>query len=137
MTDHLAALFFSPPARGYTSQGASARGCGGDADLGDRLVPYHETQHVTLTALTACGAALLVAAEMPGWQRLFSQLLDLCRTTHESFATYLSRSVVAIGSGWLGVRLAGITDRHDGRPCTGPDAPMPPAYEAVAPAAST
>ena len=113
MTDHLAALFFSPAApagQGTYQPGRFDLRLRGDAGLGDRLVHYHEAQHVTLTASTAWGAALLVTAQMPGWQPLFSQLLDRCRTTHESFATYLSCSVVAIGSGWPDTALAAYPD---------------------------
>jgi hypothetical protein len=95
VTDRLAALFFSPVTtvgQGIYRPGSFDLRLRGDADLGRRLVPYHETQHVALTTSSAWGAALLVAAEMPGWERLFSQMLDRCRTTHESFATHLSRS---------------------------------------------
>lgn len=109
MKDHLAALFFTPAApvgRGTYLPGRFDLRLRGDAGPGDRLVHYHEAQHVTLTATTAWGAALLASAEMPGWQRLFGKLLDRCRTTHESFATYLSCSVVAIGFGWPDTALA-------------------------------
>jgi len=111
--DHLAALFFTPAApagRGIYLPGRFDLRLRGDADLGDRLVHYHEAQHVTLTASTAWGAALLVAAEAPGWQRLFGKLLDRCRTTQESFATYLSCSIVAIGFGWPDATLAAYPD---------------------------
>jgi len=48
---------------------------------------------------TAWGAALLLVARMPTWGRLFDQLLDQCRMTHESFATYLSCLAVTAGFG--------------------------------------
>jgi hypothetical protein len=66
---------------------------------GDRLVHHHEAQHVILSSASAWGAALYVAAEMPGWQTLFGKLLDRCRTTHESFATYLGRGAVEVLTG--------------------------------------
>lgn len=113
MTDHLAALFFSPAAdagRGIYLPGRFDLRLRGDAALGDRLVHYHEAQHVTLTATTAWGAALLVAAGTPGWEQLFGRLLDRCRMTHESFATYLSCSAVAAGFGSPEPALAAYPD---------------------------
>jgi hypothetical protein len=100
--DHLAALFFSPTAEGsrgvYTPDGFDLHLRGGE-ELADRLVHHHEAQHVLLTMSTAWGAALLLVARMPAWARLFDQLLDRCRMTHESFATYLSCSAVTVGFG--------------------------------------
>ncbi len=100
--DHLAALFFSPTAEGsrgvYTPAGFDLHLRGGE-ELADRLVHHHEVQHVLLTMGTAWGAALLLVARMPTWARLFDQLLDRCRMTHESFATYLSCIAVTVGFG--------------------------------------
>ena len=102
VTDHLAALFFSPAdvgSRGTYTPGRFDLHLRGGQDVADQLVHHHEAQHVLLTATTAWGGALLAAAGMPAWERLFDQLLDRCRSTHESFATYLSCSVVSVGLG--------------------------------------
>lgn len=72
----------------------------------DRLVHLHELQHALLTSTTAWGGAILVTSRIPGWEALFGQLLDRCRTTHESFATYMSCSVVAAGFGSPAAALA-------------------------------
>lgn len=100
--DHLEDLHFGPTAAG--SRGAYRPGSfdlrlGADESLVDRLVHHHEAQHVLLTSTTAWGAALIVAASTPRWVGLFGELLNGCRTVHESFATYLSCSVVAFGGG--------------------------------------
>ncbi|MEU8816704.1 hypothetical protein [Actinoplanes sp. NPDC048796] len=93
MADHLAALFATTEGGG---RGAYVPGRydlwlhGADAST-DRLIHHHEAQHVILNSASAWGAALHAAAAMPGWQPLFGRLLDRCRTTHESFATYLGR----------------------------------------------
>jgi hypothetical protein len=71
---------------------------GGEA-VADQLVHHHEAQHVLLNATTAWGAALMVAAEIPSWRTLFDWLLDRCRITHESFATYQSCGVISVGVG--------------------------------------
>jgi hypothetical protein len=97
--DHLGALFFAPNDLGshgkYTIGRFDLRQHGGD-DIRDRLVHHHETQHVVLTMETAWGAALLVTSRLSGWSRLFMALLENCRLTHESFATYLSCSTLAV-----------------------------------------
>jgi hypothetical protein len=107
--DHLAALFLSPMAEGsrgvYTPDGFDLHLRGGEG-LADRLVHHHEAQHVLLTMSTAWGAALLLVARMPAWAQLFDQLLDRCRTTHESFATYLSCIAVTVGLGSPAAALA-------------------------------
>ncbi|MFD1086045.1 hypothetical protein [Micromonospora andamanensis] len=102
MTDHLAALFASAargPGRGAYVPGRYDLWLRGAGAPGDRLVHHHEAQHVILSSASAWGAALYVAAEMPGWQTLFGGLLDRCRTTHESFATYLGRDAVQVLTG--------------------------------------
>lgn len=83
------------------------RGHGDDAE---RLIHHHEAQHVLLTDTTAWGAALVLASQVPRWAQLFNQLLELCRTTHESFATYMSCSVVAASSGSPEAALAAYPD---------------------------
>ncbi|HET9899227.1 MAG TPA: hypothetical protein VFQ44_30245 [Streptosporangiaceae bacterium] len=97
--DHLAALFFSPFAGG--SHGIYIPGAFdlhlGSEDLIDRLVHHHEAQHVLLTETTAWGSALSVISQLPDWAGLFTALLDRCRITHESYATYLSCSIVSAG----------------------------------------
>jgi len=108
--DHLAALFFTPTletaSRGaYTPAGYDLHLRGGD-ELADRLVHHHEVQHVLLTMSTAWGAGLLVVAQLPTWRRLFDQLLDRCRMTHESFATYLSCIAVTASVGSPAAALA-------------------------------
>ncbi|MET7403183.1 hypothetical protein ABZS66_57860 [Dactylosporangium sp. NPDC005572] len=102
MTDHLAALWLTAGddgAWGSYRPGRVDLRLRGAGDLADRLVHYHEAEHIALTASTAWGGAMLVAAQVPGWERLFEALLDRCRTTHESFATFASCSAVAAGFG--------------------------------------
>ncbi|MGI8335192.1 hypothetical protein ACRYCC_35030 [Actinomadura scrupuli] len=100
--DHLAALFLSQAEEGsrgvYVPGGFDLHLRGADA-LADRLVHHHEAQHFLLTATTAWGAALLVASKVPAWRPLFESLLDRCRATQESFATFMGCSVVAVGFG--------------------------------------
>jgi hypothetical protein len=102
VTDHLAALFASAArgaGRGNYVPGRYDLWLPGTDAPGDRLVHHHEAQHVILSSASAWGAALYVAAEMPGWQTLFGRLLDRCRATHESFATYLGRGSVEVLTG--------------------------------------
>ena len=100
--DHLARLFFAPTEDGsrgaYRPDGFDLRLRGEESTV-DRLVHHHEFQHVLLTSTTAWGAALIVAAAVPEWGPLFDGLLHHCRTTHESYATYLSLSVLAATHG--------------------------------------
>ena len=99
--DHLSALFFTPNDLGshgkYTVGRFELRHHGGD-DIRDRLVHHHEAQHVVLTMETAWGVALLVTSRISGWSQLFTTLLEHCRLTHESFATYLSCSTLAVAN---------------------------------------
>lgn len=108
-SDHLAALLFTPDAdgsRGSYTPGTFDLHLDGGEDLADQLVHHHEVQHVALTATTAWGSALLVASRVPGWTRLFAELLGRCRITHESYATYLSCSVVRASLGSPAAALA-------------------------------
>lgn len=107
--DHLAALFFSPAtdgSHGVYTPGTFELHLHGGEGFTDQLVHHHEAQHVVLTATTAWGNALIIASRAPGWAGLFEELLDRCRITHESYATYLSCSVVKAGLGSPGVALA-------------------------------
>jgi hypothetical protein len=111
--DHLAALFFEPSrgdSRGVYTLGRYDLYLHGGTDLADRLVHLHEAHHVLLTATTAWGAALLVASAMPDWSRLTTELLNHCRSTHESFATYLSCRSVGAGFGPIDAALASYPD---------------------------
>ncbi|MFI6624375.1 hypothetical protein [Streptomyces sp. NPDC050528] len=119
---HLARLFLGPAHGG--SRGAYLPGgfdlyLRGRGDDAERLVHHHEAQHVLLTDTTAWGAALVLTSQVPQWAQLFNQLLELCRTTHESFATYMSCSVVAASTASPEAALAaypdyvGLVDRLD------------------------
>ncbi|MFJ9566881.1 hypothetical protein ACIRQQ_43460 [Streptomyces fuscichromogenes] len=72
-----------------------------------------------MTDTTAWGAALVLTSHVPQWAQLFDQLLEMCRTTHETFATYMSCSVVAASTGSPEAALAsypayvGLVDRLD------------------------
>jgi hypothetical protein len=112
-SDHLAALFFSPlveASHGIYTPGRFDLHLSGKETLVDHLIHHHEAQHVLLTASTAWGAALHVAARVPQWVQSFNDLLRLCRLTHESYATYLSCSLVASHLGSPGLALASYPD---------------------------
>jgi hypothetical protein len=105
----LAALFFSPAAGGshgiYTPGTFDLHLDGGEG-FADQLVHHHEAQHVVLTATTAWGSALTVTSRVPRWAELFRELLDCCRITHESYATYMSCSVITAAFGSPAAALA-------------------------------
>ncbi|RJO66523.1 MAG: hypothetical protein C4523_12260 [Myxococcales bacterium] len=68
------------------------------------LVSLHESLHSTLTDTTAYGSLLHVYADLAGrlpeekiFLRTFRALLDRCRITHESYATYLSMMIMGQG----------------------------------------
>ncbi|MET7488527.1 hypothetical protein [Streptomyces sp. NPDC005538] len=119
---HLARLFLGPThggSRGAYLPGGFDLHLRGRGDDAERLVHHHEAQHVLLTDTTAWGAALVLTSQVPRWAELFNQLLELCRTTHESFATYMSCSVAAASTGSFEAALAsypdyvGLVDRLD------------------------
>ncbi|MET7401367.1 hypothetical protein ABZS66_48595 [Dactylosporangium sp. NPDC005572] len=73
----------------------------------DHVVYLHEVHHAVLNDATAWGGALHVYARLPGGGReTFGQLLDACRTTHESFATFSSVQIAAARHGPLGPMIA-------------------------------
>jgi hypothetical protein len=111
--DHLAALFAEPTvagSRGRYRPGHFDLRLRGEDSMADRLVHHHEAQHVVLTSTTAWGAALVIAAAMPGWADLSGHLLEHCRTVQETYATYLSRSVAELAGADGGVVLDAYPD---------------------------
>ena len=77
------------PEGNYLPTGFDLRGQGDDEVL-DRVVHVHEVHHGALNDATAWGAALHLLARMPGQSASFARMLNLCRRTHESFATIAS-----------------------------------------------
>jgi hypothetical protein len=96
-TDHLASLFFNGagPVGRYTPERVTLSLPGQDR-LADRVVYLHEIHHRGLNDSTAWGAALQIYAELPEpYRECFVLLLDLCRTTHEAYATFASVNVAS------------------------------------------
>jgi hypothetical protein len=89
--DHLAELLFTGEglsSGSYTPAGYQLRLAGLD-ETADRVVHAHETHHAALNDSTAWGTALHVYARLPAaFRDTFRKLLDRCRATHESYATF-------------------------------------------------
>ena len=97
--DHLAELLFTGEglsSGSYTPAGYQLRLAGRD-ETTDRVVHAHETHHAALNDSTAWGTALHVYARLPAaFRDTFSKLLDRCRITHESYATFGSVSMLRL-----------------------------------------
>ena len=97
--DHLAELLFTGEglsSGSYTPAGYQLRLAGRD-ETTDRVVHAHETHHAALNDSTAWGTALHVYARLPAaFRDTFSKLLDRCRITHESYATFGSVSMLSL-----------------------------------------
>jgi hypothetical protein len=73
---------------------------GHDDATGDRLVTVHEAFHATLNDCTAFGvelAATGVVARFRHDDRPVRRLVDMCRTVHESYATFTSLWLAGAG----------------------------------------
>ncbi|HEY2576590.1 MAG TPA: hypothetical protein VGI74_09815 [Streptosporangiaceae bacterium] len=108
MTDHLARLCFDGPGSSgsYTTHAFSLRLSGVRQPL-DHVVYLHEVHHAALNDVTAWGSALHVYARLPGDAgQQFIPLLDACRTTHESLATFASVQIASARHGALDGVLA-------------------------------
>jgi hypothetical protein len=113
MTDHLARLCFEGP--GFAGPGSSGRytphayslRLQGVHQPTDHVVFLHEVHHASLNDVTAWGSALHVFARLPGDARhQFGPLLDACRVTHESLATFASVYIASARHGALDHVLA-------------------------------
>ena len=112
MTDHLARLCFEGPGSTgrYTPHAYTLRLQGVEQST-DHVVYLHEVHHATLNDVTAWGSALHVYARLPAAAgRAFVHLLDACRTTHESLATFASVRLAAARHGVLDGVLAAYPD---------------------------
>jgi hypothetical protein len=108
MTDHLARLCFDGPGSSghYTPHAYSLRLAGVHQPV-DHVVYLHEVHHAALNDVTAWGTALHIYARLPGDEgQQFGPLLDACRTTHESLATFASVELASARHGALDGVLA-------------------------------
>jgi hypothetical protein len=93
--DHLARLCFegSDSTGRYTPRAFSLH-LRGVAQPTDHVVYLHEVHHAALNDVTEWGSALHVYARLPdAARRTFAPLLDACRVTHESLATFASMEI--------------------------------------------
>ncbi|MEU9171589.1 hypothetical protein AB0D34_27950 [Streptomyces sp. NPDC048420] len=112
MTDHLARLCFEGlgSTGRYTPHAYTLRLQGVEQST-DHVVYLHEVHHATLNDVTAWGSALHVYARLPAATgHAFVHLLDACRTTHESLATFASVRLAAARHGVLDGVLAAYPD---------------------------
>lgn len=112
MDDHLARLCFEggPSSGRYTPHGYDLTLHGVDEHV-DHVVYLHEVHHAGLNDETAWGSALHVYMRLPAQHRpTFHALLDSCRVTHESFATYSSVRLAAARHGDVDSVLAAYPD---------------------------
>ncbi|MEV6484069.1 hypothetical protein [Streptomyces sp. NPDC051576] len=112
MTDHLARLCFEGlgSTGRYTPHAYTLRLQGVEQST-DHVVYLHEVHHATLNDVTAWGSALHVYARLPAAAgQAFVHLLDACRTTHESLATFASVRLAAARHGVLDSVLAAYPD---------------------------
>ncbi|MFJ9566883.1 hypothetical protein ACIRQQ_43470 [Streptomyces fuscichromogenes] len=112
MTDHLARLCFEGlgSTGRYTPHAYTLRLQGVEQST-DHVVYLHEVHHATLNDVTAWGSALHVYARLPTVAgQAFVHLLDACRTTHESLATFASVRLAAARHGVLDTVLAAYPD---------------------------
>jgi hypothetical protein len=102
MTSHLARLCLegAGSAGRYTPHGFDLRLLGTEQAV-DHIVYVHEVHHAALNDVTAWGSALHVYARLPGGDLPFAQLLDACRTVHESLATFASVQIATARHGEL------------------------------------
>jgi hypothetical protein len=108
MPDHLARLCFDGAGSigRYTPYAFRLR-LHGTEQRGDHVVYLHEVHHAALNDETAWGSTLHVYARLPGDAgHEFGALLDACRTTHESLATFASVQIASARHGALDEVLA-------------------------------
>jgi hypothetical protein len=95
--DHIASFFFkgARPVGRYTPERVTLSLPGQD-QLANRVVYLHEIHHRGLNDSTAWGSALQIYAELSNpYRKCFGPLLDLCRTTHEAYATFASVNIAS------------------------------------------
>jgi hypothetical protein len=95
--DHLARLFLTGDGSAWGSYSPERFEvvAGGDGSS-SRVVHLHEAHHAALNDSTAWGSALHLLARLPEpYQCAFTWVLDACRLTQESFATFASVSLLA------------------------------------------
>lgn len=107
--DHLTRLCFGAEVASgghYTPESFTVRLAGIEQRV-DHVVYLHEVHHASLNDMTAWGSLLHLFARLPehGGER-FEALLDGCRTTHESYATYGSVGIASARHGDLADVLA-------------------------------
>ncbi|MGA4996519.1 hypothetical protein ACPCB7_00670 [Streptomyces arboris] len=112
MTDHLARLCFEGlGSTGRYTPHAYTLWLQGVDQSTDHVVYLHEVHHATLNDVTAWGSALHVYARLPAAAgQAFGHLLDACRTTHESLATFASVRLAAARHGVLDDVLSAYPD---------------------------
>jgi hypothetical protein len=112
MTDHLAELCFNGPgSTGRYTPHSFTLHLQGTEQPADHVVYLHEVHHAALNDVTAWGSALHVYARLPADARLqFALLLNACRTTHESLATFASVELATARHGALGHVLNAYPD---------------------------
>lgn len=103
--DHLASLCFSGTSLSsgaYSPRAFDLRLQGLEQPV-DHIVYLHEVHHGALNDSTAWGTVLHIYARLPEFTRdTFRDLLDACRTTHESFATFASVEIASARHGPIG-----------------------------------
>ncbi|MEU8816702.1 hypothetical protein [Actinoplanes sp. NPDC048796] len=102
MTDHLARLCAEGAGSTghYTPHSFDLRLLG-TRQAADHIVYLHEVHHAALNDVTAWGTVLHVFARLPGAAAPFARLLDHCRTTHETLATFASVQIATARHGRL------------------------------------
>lgn len=108
MADHLARLcLLGEGSTGSYTPHAYRLRLAGVTQSTDHVVHLHEVHHAALNDVTAWGSALHVFARLPGEpDPRFEHLLDACRTTHESLATFAAVQIASARHGELGDVLA-------------------------------
>lgn len=105
--DHLARLFLVGDGSAWGSYSPRRfEIVSGGAESSSRVVHLHEAHHAALNDSTAWGSALHLLARLPAPYRCaFTWVLDACRLTQESFATFASVSLLASRGEDAGVLL--------------------------------
>jgi hypothetical protein len=109
---HLARLCMAAPGRsvGTYTLHRFALHLRASTKVEDDVVYLHEVHHSALNDATAWGTLLHLYGRLPtSYGSVFDQLLDSCRTLHESFATFLSVEIA-------GEHHSGSLDVLDGYP---------------------
>jgi hypothetical protein len=107
MTEHLARLCIEGAgSTGHYTPHAFDLRLLGTRQAADHIVYLHEVHHAALNDVTAWGTVLHVLTRLPDAAAGFARLLDSCRTTHESLATFASVQIATARHGALDDVLA-------------------------------